>query len=221
MMSDIYQVSSRGALMSIDCSDETRLELLEQGEIRHFRPGELLFTEGGTAGVVLILLEGNIQLDKTTTRGRRQVMCDATPTSCGGICLMFINDPALASLRALSPGSALIIGKDAWQELARRDAALCHASWMGTASCMKHMSGLVEHLSFRKVSERIALALLENSVKDGDLIHWTQSELAAEVGTTREVVARCLAGFQTSGAVRLGRGRITVMNREKLRAELD
>jgi CRP/FNR family transcriptional regulator len=70
------------------------------------------------------------------------------------------------------------------------------------------------------VSEWIALALLENTTQNGDLVHWTQSELAAEVGTTREVVARCLAGLQTSGAVRLGRGRVTVLNRDKLLSEI-
>jgi CRP/FNR family transcriptional regulator len=169
---------------------------------------------------MFFLLDGNVQLDKSTTRGRRQVMCDASPNLCGGVCVMFMNDPALATLRATSSGAALIVESQVFEKLAATDSALCHASWQGVASCLKHMSGLVEHLSFRKVSERIALALLENTTQNGDLVHWTQSELAAEVGTTREVVARCLAGLQTSGAVRLGRGRVTVLNRDKLLSEI-
>jgi CRP/FNR family transcriptional regulator len=107
-----------------------------------------------------------------------------------------------------------------FQEVAIKDPVLLSAAWTGAVACLRHMSGLVEHLSFRKVSERIALALLDNTEKNGDLVHWTQAELAAEVGTTREVVARCLAGMQMSGAVRLGRGRVTVLNRQKLMDEI-
>ncbi len=202
-----------------DCSDESQAALLAQGQLHNFEPGDILFVEGEAGGMMLLLLEGNVQLDKTTARGRRQVMCDATPNKCGGVCMMFMNDPAVAGLRAATAGKALTINADAFQDLANRDTVLCHAAWKSTKSCIKHMSGLIEHLSFRKVSERVALALLENTVNNGDMVRWTQSELAAEVGTTREVVARCLAGLQTDGAVRLGRGRVTVLNRDKLVAE--
>ncbi len=169
--------------------------------------------------MMLLLLEGNVQLDKTTARGRRQVMCDATPGRCGGVCMMFMNDPVLAGLRAATTGRALTIDAAAFQDLARKDIVLCHAAWNSTKTCLKHMSGLIEHLSFRKVSERVALALLENTDANGDMVRWTQAELAAEVGTTREVVARCLAGLQIDGAVRLGHGRVTVLDRDKLAAE--
>jgi CRP-like cAMP-binding protein len=81
---------------------------------------------------------------------------------------------------------------------------------------MAHLSDLVEHLSFHKVAQRAAAILMSRTAKNGDLIYLTQAELAAEVGTTREVVARCLAGLQTGGIIRLGRGRITVMNRDRL-----
>jgi CRP-like cAMP-binding protein len=203
-----------------NCSDASRAALFEKGQLREFAPGETLFAEGEAGGVTLLLLEGQVQLDKTTARGRRQVMCDAKPSHCGGLCLMFMPDPALAGLRAISEGKALIIDSNAFRELASNDAALCRAGWESAATCLKHMSGLIGHLSFRKVSERIALALLDNTTSDGDLVRWTQAELAAEVGTTREVVARCLAGLQMAGAVRLGRGRVTVLNREKLAAEI-
>jgi CRP/FNR family transcriptional regulator len=201
-------------------SEASRIALLEQGQLREFAAGETLFVEGDVGGMMLFLLQGSVQLEKTTARGRRQVMCDATPARCGGLCMMFMAEPALASLHAVTEGQMLLIDADVFQELANQDSSLCHAAWASTSTCLQHMSGLVGHLSFRKVSERIALALLENTTNDGDLIRWTQAELAAEVGTTREVVARCLAGFQMDGAVRLGRGRVTVLKREKLAAEI-
>ncbi len=85
---------------------------------------------------------------------------------------------------------------------------------------MAHLSSLVTQLSFNKVGERVVLALLDNTEKDGDLVRLTQADLAAEVGTTREVVARCLAGLQADGLIRLGRARITVLSREGLQGSL-
>jgi CRP/FNR family transcriptional regulator len=85
-------------------------------------------------------------------------------------------------------------------------------------NCLSHFVSMVENLSFHKVSERVALALVEGTANDGTVVRRTQAELAAEVGTTREVVARCLADFQEAGMIRLGRGRITVLNRDQLLA---
>ena len=117
-------------------------------------------------------------------------------------------------------GDVLILNRSDFEQLIHQDTVLCRAAWHSAASCMAHLSSLVAQLSFNKVSERVAFALLEDTEKDGDLVRLTQSDLAAEVGTTREVVARCLAGLQADGLIRLGRARITVLNREGLQGSL-
>jgi len=127
---------------------------------------------------------------------------------------------SLGDVRASAEGEVLVLPRLDFQQMARQDPVLCQTGWNAAAECMGHLSGIVENLSFHKVAERVAFMLLESTAKDGDLVRRTQGELAAEVGTTREVVARCLAGLQTAGAVRLGRGRITVLKREKLRQEV-
>jgi CRP-like cAMP-binding protein len=198
------------------CSPQTRAALVQRGDLRRFEPDALLFRKGEPAGKVIFLLEGGLQIDRTGSRGRRQVICTMTPRECGGICLLLLNDKGLADVRALKSGQLLLVDYADFQALAREDEHLCDAGWKGVADCMAHLSDLVEHLSFHKVAQRVAVTLVERTEKDGDLIYLTQAELAASVGTTREVVARSLAGLQTGGIVRLGRGRITVLQREKL-----
>ncbi len=202
-----------------DCTHETRGAILKVADMQRFGRDELLFEEGGDAGVVFFLLSGTLQMSKTATRGRRQVMCDVDPATCGGICLLMLASPGSADVRSSLPGSLLAISRKNFQCLARQDPSLCESAWDSAAECMSHFSNLVESLSFRKVAERVAESLLNSTVTDGDMVRWTQAELAAEVGTTREVVARCLAGLQTEGAIRLGRGRITVLSRSKLLEE--
>jgi len=210
----VYNESENRVLRT--CSPQIRTALTERGDLRRFEPDTLLFRKGEPAGKVMFLLEGRLQIDKTGSRGRRQVICTMTPRDCGGICMLLLGETGLADVRALEPGHVLLVDYADFRALAREDEQLCNAGWKGAAECMSHLSDLVEHLSFHKVAQRVAVTLVDRTEKNGDLIHLTQADLAAEVGTTREVVARSLAGLQTAGIIRLGRGRITVMNREKL-----
>jgi len=203
------------------CSDETRAALSEYGQLYTFRTGQVLFHEGEPAGIVIFPLSGVLQMSKTAARGRRQVLCTINATECGGICLLMMADQGIADVQALDAGQMVVLDRETFQGLARRDPVLCQTAWGAASECMAHLGGLVSALSFHKVVERVALMLLENTEEDGGLVRVTQAELAAEVGTMREVVARCLAGLQSSGVVRLGRGRITVLNREKLRKQAE
>jgi CRP-like cAMP-binding protein len=165
-------------------------------------------------------LNGALQMGKATTRGRRQIICNPQAESCGGVCMLAFGPHALAEVRGMDSGQVLILDRADFEALIHEDRVLCRAAWHSAASCMSHLSSLVAQLSFNKVSERVALALLEDTEKDGDLVRLTQADLAAEVGTTREVVARCLAGLQADGLIRLGRARITVLNRAGLERAL-
>ena len=202
------------------CTEASRAALAEKGTIRQFEPEESLFEEGEAGGVVLFPISGSLQLSKTAERGRRQVLCHLTPESCCGVCVLTMADNSLADVIGMTPGEVLVVSRADYQALAHADPVLCQSGWQAAVQCMSHFSSLVEHLSFRKVGERVALLLLENTKEDGDLVRLTQADLAAEVGTTREVVARCLASLQASGGVRLGRARITVMSRAKLEQQL-
>jgi CRP-like cAMP-binding protein len=217
MCPDAVSVSAESANPALRvCSPKIRTALVECGDLRPFESGALLLRKGEPAGKVMFLLAGRLQIEKTGARGRRQVICTMTPNECGGICLLFLGENGLANVRSLEPGQVLLVSQADFQALAKKDEQLCSAGWKGVAECMEHLSDLVEHLSFHKVAQRVAMTLVERTETDGDLIRLTQASLAAEVGTTREVVARSLAGLQTAGVIRLGRGRITVMNRDKL-----
>lgn len=213
--SDIVVIETANPVLR-DCAASTRAALLERGRVEQFDSGSVIYGDGERSGVVLFPLNGLMQMGKTTTRGRRQIICHTQAESCGGICMLAFGGHALAEVRGIDSGQVLVVGRSEFEDLIHEDRVLCRAAWHSAASCMAHLSGLVAQLSFNKVSERVALALLEDTEKDGDLVRLTQADLAAEVGTTREVVARCLAGLQADGLIRLGRARITVLDRSGL-----
>ncbi len=198
------------------CSPQTVAAMAQHGSLWSFERGTLLFRRGEPAGQVLFLLDGVLQIAKSEAGGRRQVICTLSPRECGGLCLLMFTERALADVSGIRPGSVLMLEAAEFRRLAMTDASLGEAGWRAAADCMTHLSNLVENLSFHKVAQRVALCLFENTERDGDLVRLTQADLAAEVGSTREVVARCLAALQAAGIIRPGRGRITVLHREQL-----
>jgi CRP/FNR family transcriptional regulator len=84
---------------------------------------------------------------------------------------------------------------------------------------LRHLVSLVEDLSLRHVTARVAKILLEQegaSQQSRHAYHLTQQEMAALAGTAREVVGRSLKELEMAGAIEMRQGRAVVLNRERL-----
>jgi len=77
----------------------------------------------------------------------------------------------------------------------------------------------VEDLSLHTVRGRLARFLLEQAETDETTRRWTQEEIAAHLGTVRDMVGRTLRAFADAGLVRMERQRIMLLDREGLEAE--
>ena len=75
--------------------------------------------------------------------------------------------------------------------------------------------GMVEEVVFQRLDRRLAL-WLEQQALDGraatGTILTTHQSIAAELGSSREVVSRLLKAFEGEGLIRLARGRIEVLD---------
>jgi CRP-like cAMP-binding protein len=95
------------------------------------------------------------------------------------------------------------------------------------ADRLDHLTNLVEDLSLRTVRGRLARFLLEHappgpsgSIDAGGVTRrWTQDEIAAHLGTVRDMVGRTLRSFGDAGLIRMDRQRIVLLDREALEAE--
>lgn len=216
MDTDLSLATSTKNPLLFACAPSTRVGLQTAGVVREFEADEQLIRDTEVAGVALFPLRGSLQFSKATQRGRRQIFCNTPTHSCGGICMLAFGERAVADVWGMTRGAVLVVPRGEFLPLVRQDPVLCQAAWNSVIGCMAHLSDLVTQLSFNTVAERVATALLNGTQASGEVVRLTQAELAAEVGTTREVVARCLADLQASGAIRLGRGRITVLDRDRL-----
>ncbi|MGC8874544.1 MAG: Crp/Fnr family transcriptional regulator, partial [Chloroflexia bacterium] len=87
------------------------------------------------------------------------------------------------------------------------------------AGKLRRLVDLVEDLSFRTVSGRLARFLLsEAHALPGR--RWTQEEIAAHLGTVREMVGRVLRAWHEEGIVRVERGKVVVLRPDALEARM-
>jgi CRP/FNR family transcriptional regulator len=94
----------------------------------------------------------------------------------------------------------------------RPDVALAIIQNLGAR--LRQLVGLVEDLSLRQVSARLAKLLLETA--SGQDRALTQQEMAARLGTVREMIGRSLRQLETRGLIKIERGKIVILDRTGL-----
>lgn len=89
------------------------------------------------------------------------------------------------------------------------------------AGRLRHLTALVEDLSFHHITQRVARLLLEESAGTDGAVTLTHQTMAARVGTAREVVSRALGELEDRSAIKRERNRIVQVNVAMLRALLE
>ena len=76
----------------------------------------------------------------------------------------------------------------------------------------------LQQILFMSFDKRLAIFLYEESARTGsDTVKMTQDRIAKHVGSAREVVSRMLSYFAEEGIVEVGRGRIEIRDRARLK----
>jgi CRP/FNR family transcriptional regulator len=76
---------------------------------------------------------------------------------------------------------------------------------------------VLEDVAFQRMDARIA-AYVARLAGASPVLSITHHEIAAELGTSREVVSRILKEFESRGLVKVGRGELRVTDRDRLEA---
>jgi len=190
---------------------------------RHYERGDIIILEGDRGGALYFVRSGLIKVFKSSPGGKEQVLrlIEAGRT--------FNDVPALdagpnpASAAALESSIVYATGGAELRRLIAERPGVALATVQALAGALRHLVTLVEDLSFRHVTARVAKILIEQDASagasgaSGKAVHrLTQQEMAAMAGTAREMVGRALKELEATGAIRIQRGRITVVSRERL-----
>ncbi len=166
--------------------------------------GGLILSEGEKAEVVYFVAAGLVKIFKTSKDGKEQILNFARPGGSFNDATVFGDVMNLASASAVIPVSLYGIKK---ADLIKIIQQYPKVAWNALGVCSRRVQqlvSLVEDLSFRQVTGRVAKILLEYAHDDHEpRAKLTQQEMAAMAGTAREMVGRALRLLAEEGLIRL------------------
>ena len=210
---------------------------LEQGELerfsqvavpRTFPAGTRVFHEGDSSDACYIVSEGSFRVTREHSDGRAITLATLGPGEIFGELAMLDGDTRSASAESITDGTLLALPANDVRALLARHPEISLKLVAGLVRRLRAANVRLSRQSFQTVPSRVAgiLAQLsrdgqEDKDGDGDMkevtIRMNQTDLAQLAGTSRESVSRFLAELERAGVVRSGRGRVTVLQPNKLK----
>jgi CRP/FNR family transcriptional regulator, cyclic AMP receptor protein len=180
--------------------------------------GELLLLEGEWSDYLYFLIGGLVKVYKTSTNGKEQILHIAPPGESLNDVSTFDGGTNQASMIALTPVHMYGIRKDDLITILQAHPRVYLNILKALAYRIRRDSNLVGELSSSQAMARLAKLLLGKYAGEEVTVGlWlTQQDMASMIGTCREVVNRSLKVMEEKGAIRLGRHRVIVLNKEIL-----
>lgn len=170
--------------------------------------GQILFRKGERARGVYLLTKGRVEIYRSTSDGREQVLHSELPVQSVAELPVFDGGEYPASGRTAEPCELYFLSMDDFQRLYRAHPEIADAIIRNLGMRLRALVKVVERVSLRSVPSRVASILLDYAGKAGALadgsefrLSRTQSELAHELATSRESVARALADLRNKGII--------------------
>lgn len=205
---------ARAALPGLDPGDSARLDALP---VQTVPRGTRLFAPGERAAGFAVVLSGRVEVSLTGPSGREILLYAVEPgQSCIQSTLGLMGDEPYSG-EAICAGEVrlALIPAGLFHGLMERSGPFREFVFRALAMRMSDMTQLLERVAFTRVEARLAQALLE--LAQGEAVEATHAELAARIGSAREVVSRRLEAMAKRGLVATDRGRVDLRDRVGLR----
>lgn len=181
---------------------------------RTYDKDEIVFLEGEPCQGLYIVREGMVKVYKLSSEGREQILAFSGAGRSFNEVAVFDGGPSPANVSASEPTTVWIVPRTAIINLIEQNPQVALAIIQNLGTRLRHLVGLVEDLSLRQVTARLAKLLLETASQQEHVL--TQQEMAARLGTVREMIGRSLRQLEARGFISIEHGRIVIVDREGL-----
>jgi len=196
--------------------DDVLKEIAQNMHLRIYERGDMLFWEGEPCAGLHMIESGSVKLYRISPQGRHYIIavmsegatCNEVPAFDGG------ENPV--NVEALEASRVWVIESQVLRELVLSNSEFALKILGRFGQNLRHLVKKVSELAFFQVTNRLARLITEMPNEDPNL-HWTHEELAARLGTVREVVSRSLRELEKSGAIRIEGRQIQIMDDNVLR----
>ena len=200
--------------LSLDELDSIK-ELLFETEAKR---GEFVLMEDEPSEALYIVVSGVVKVFKTSPDGKEQILQIIRPGESFNEIAVFGGGPNSASAQAMGQVVLCGIRKSSMEIILNTYPKFALNVIHVLSQKLRHLVSLVEDLSFRHVTARLAKILLEYAVEGvGQKQKLTQQEMAAMAGTAREMIGRSLKEIEIEGVIKMERHRIVIKDKGALK----
>lgn len=188
---------------------------------RPLAKGQVLFRPGDAAQGFVVVLSGRVEVRLTAASGREILLYAVEPgESCVQTTLGLMGDePYSGEAIAASDIRVVVIPRPLFRSLIDGDPGFRGFVLRAFGQRMAELTQLLERVAFERIEVRLAAALID--LAEGDAVVATQAELAARIGSAREVVSRRLEAFERHGWVTVERGHVRLRDLPELKRLAD
>ncbi len=201
---------------------EIETELRNHLRVFSFLAGEPVFIQGASPEAIYLVANGRVKVVRGTMEGHESILCMRDTGDYFCPVPLLDGGKHLGTAVAITDVTLFSIERETFNTLCMRSPQLLATVQSDCLSEVRHLLNRLEVFAFRNIKERLAIELINQAQqqrRNGRLteLRLTQQDLADLIGASRESVSRILKEFERDDLVILGRGRITLKNKQQLR----
>jgi CRP/FNR family transcriptional regulator len=185
---------------------------------------EILFSDGEEAKGFYVILSGKVKLYKISPEGKEQILHVVSTPDAFAEAALFLEGSYPAFAEALEDSQLLFFPKRDFIQLIEKNPQLSVNMIVSLSQFLRRFASLIEELSLKEVSSRIAKYLIDLSLKlskEGKNpkeveLDLSKTQLASKLGTISETLSRTLSKMKAKGMIDVKKNRILILNREAL-----
>ena len=200
-------------------ADQHCWDMLAGARLQRFDPDTVLFYQGMECTHLMLIVEGCVRVFRDSDDGREITLYRVEP---GQLCIHNLNNlvdgvHSQITAKTESPMRGLVISKNAFHEAMDNSRSFRNYVLRTLTERLSLMTNLVSGFAFDRLDLRVAVWLIQQFDRtSGRPIQATHSDIAHELGTTREMISRILKDFEHKRCIQLARGKIHLICKHTL-----
>jgi CRP/FNR family transcriptional regulator, anaerobic regulatory protein len=220
-MIDSQQLSRISQALPVlkDATSQLVREFQQVAFLTNIPAGHDVFLEGDSVDAIALLISGVVRVYKIGETGREITLYRFGH---GESCILTANAilsqklfPAIATVER--DAEAVMIPADKFRDWVRRYDPWREFVFELLSDRLSTVMAVVDEVVFQRMDWRVT-SLLLNKFKTMNPIRITHQEIAAELGSSREVISRILENLSQKGLIEVGRGMIEILDFDELSA---
>ena len=201
-----------------ELSEKDRAFLCENTAAEHFERSQPVHDNTGCSGLFLVR-SGRLRIYMLSEEGKEITLYRLLP---GDVCMLAASCVIQSItfdvfIDAELPSDCYRIGAAAFGDVSERIPAVKIFGLETAVTRFSDVMWVMQQIVFMSMDKRLAIFLLDEARLSGsETLQITHEQIARHLGTAREVVSRVLKHMAADGLVSVGRGDITLTNKQAL-----